>query len=156
MRRLAAVLSVFLVLAAGDARAGFDEGLAAYERGDYATALRELRPLAEQDAAAQFLLGLMYDEGRGVSQDYAEAAKWYRFAAEQGDADGQNLLGAAYANGKGVPQDYVQSHMWLNLSAAQGLETARNERDIIAERMTPAQIAEAQRLAREWTEKHEK
>jgi TPR repeat protein len=69
MRRLAAVLSVFLVLAAGDARAGFDEGLAAYERGDYATALRELRPLAEQDAAAQFLLGLMYDEGRGVPQD---------------------------------------------------------------------------------------
>jgi TPR repeat protein len=86
----------------------------------------------------------------------AEAARGCRLAAEQGDADGQNLLGAVYANGKGVPQDYVQSHMWLNLSAAQGLETARNERDIIAERMTPAQIAEAQRLAREWTEKHEK
>ncbi|MCH8098520.1 MAG: sel1 repeat family protein [Proteobacteria bacterium] len=63
--------------------AGVDEGVVAYNRGDYATALREWRPLAEQgDAEAQFNLGLMYYKGRGVPQDYAEAVKWYRLAAE--------------------------------------------------------------------------
>ena len=98
---------------------GFDEGVAAYDRGDYATALKEYRPLAEQGhAAAQYNLGLMY------------------------------------ANGKGVPQDYVQAHMWFNIAAAQDNENAREQRDIVAKRITPAQVAEAQALAREWMEKH--
>ncbi len=66
--------------------AGFDEGDAAYHRGDYATALREFRSLAERgDTYAQFILGFMYTQGQGVTQDYAQAAKWYRKAADQGD-----------------------------------------------------------------------
>ena len=70
------------------------EGEAAWKRGDYATALREFRPLAEQgNAKAQNELGLMYDKGRGVPQDNAEAAKWYRMAAVQGYAKGQLALG---------------------------------------------------------------
>ena len=79
--------------------------------------------------------------------------KWYRLAADQGDADAQNNLGVMYANGEGVPQDYVRAHMWFNLSAAQGNQDAAENRDSIAKRMTPAQIAEAQKLAREWQPK---
>ncbi len=78
MKRVISAVIVLIGLAA-PAWAGFDEGVAAYNRGDYATALREWRPLAEQgDASAQLNLGSMYDAGVGVSQDYAEAVRWYR------------------------------------------------------------------------------
>ena len=186
MLRLALILICCLALAA-PAWAGWDEGVAAYKRGDYETALREFRPLAEQgDARAQTNLGDMYADGRGVAQDYAEALKWYRLAAEQGDAhtqanlgvmyaEGQGVarddaeavkwfrlaaelgdayaqtnLGVMYAEGLGVAQDYVQAHMWLTLAGAQGLESAAESRDIVVGRMTPAQVAEAERLARAW------
>ena len=91
----------------------------------------------------------MYSRGEGVPQDYAEAVRWYRLAAEQGDAEAQFNLGVMYTDGKGVPQDYVLAHMWFNLSAAQGDEMARRTA-MVSRRMTPDQIAEAQRLAREW------
>ena len=90
--------------------AGVDEGVAAYKRGDYATALREFRSLAEQGfAEAQNKLGIMYQHGVGVPQDYAGAAGWYRKAAEQGDAIAQGNLCFIYANGLGVPQDYARA-----------------------------------------------
>ena len=154
---LAALLA--LVLSAPSLAADLQVAREAYERGDFATALKEWRPLAEQGvAAAQVGLGKMYDNGRGVPQDYAEAMKWYRLAAEQGDTDAQGLLGGMYAFGKGVSQDYVQAHMWLNLAAArlppgEGHELYGRARDSIAKLMTPAQVAEAQRLAREWKPK---
>ncbi len=168
--------------------ADFQAGRDAYGRGDYATALKEWRLLANQGhATAQFNLGLMYDYGKGVPQDYQEAAKWYRPVAEQGYAAAQNNLGSIYEHGKGVaqdyaeamkwfrlsadqgyaaaqdnlgvmynegqgvPQDYVLAHMWMNLAAAKGVQEAVKNRDILGKRMTPAQLAEAQRLARELT-----
>ncbi len=156
MTRLISAAVLFVVLAA-PAWAGFDEGLAAHKRGDYATALREWRPLAEQgDAAAQFNLGVMYSKGRGVPQDYAEAVKWYKKAAEQNDDFAQGELGFMYGKGRGVPQDYVQAHMWLNLGATQGNKLALKNRVIIAKKMTPADISKAQQLAREWWAKHGK
>ncbi len=84
--------------------------------------------------------------------------KWYRKAAEQGNDSAQFNLGVMYTKGRGVPQDYVQAHMWYNLAAAgsppgEDRDSAAKNRDIVAERMTPAQIAEAQRLAREWKPK---
>ncbi len=88
-----------------------------------------------------------------MPQDDAEAVRWYRLAAEQGDAGAQNNLGVMYLEGRGVPQDYVQAHMWIKLAAAQGKESFRKSRDLLAELMTPAQIDEAQRLAREWKPK---
>ena len=116
MKRIALIL-VLLVSLAAPAWAGFDEGLAAYDRGDYATALREWEPLAEHGLAeAQYNLGFMYTKGLGVPQDNAEAAKWYRRAAGQGDSMAQVFLGDMYRKGEGVPQDYVQAHLWLNLS----------------------------------------
>ena len=126
---------------------------------DSAEAVRWYRLAAEQgDAMAQFSLGFMYDDGRGVPQDSAEAVKWYRLAAEQGDAGAQINLGFMYNNGQGVTQDYVQAHLWFNLAAArlppgEGRDMATRNRDKAAKRMTPAQVAEAQRLAREWKPK---
>ena len=95
-----------------------------------------------------------YANGRGVPQDYAEAAKWYRKAADQGNAYAQSNLGWMYANGRGVPQDYVQAHMWMNLAAAHTIGDDEKryvaDRDRVAANMSSSQMAEAQRLAREW------
>jgi TPR repeat protein len=95
----------------------------------------------------------MYDKGQGVSQDDTEAAKWYRKAAEQGHAGAQCLLGVAYYTGEGEPKDDVQAHMWLDLAGAQGVTEAEKVRDFLQKDMTAAQLAEAQRLAREWKAK---
>ena len=124
------------------------------ERGvpqDYAEAVKWYRKAAEQGLQiAQTNLGVMYGQGHGVPQDYAEAVKWYRKAAEQGNALGQHVLGVMYDQGRGVPQDYVQAHKWLNLAVAAGDASALKVRDDLAGRMTREQIAEAQKLARDW------
>ena len=83
-------------------------------------------------------------------RDYATSLLLIRPLAEQGNASAQNNLGVHYATGKGVPQDYVSAHMWFNLSAAQSTEGAAANRYQMEKKMTPAQIAEAQKLAREW------
>lgn len=152
MRMILVLLAMLWAMAAF---ADFKAGMVAYERGDYATALREWWPLAEQNnASAQSNLGLIYSQGRGVTQDYVEAAKWYRKAAEQGHVIAQSNLALMYAYGKGVPQDYVMAHLWFNLAivglTGEDRERAVNDRDLTASRMTPSQLAEAQRLAREW------
>ena len=105
------------------------------------------------DAAAQFYLGVRYTDGQGVPQDYAEAVKWFRKAADQGLGQAQVNLGVMYAVGRGVPQDDVIAYKWLNIGAAQGHENAKKVKSIIAERMTREQIAEAQKLSREWKPK---
>jgi len=126
----------------------------AYKRGDYTTALRIIRQLADQnDAFAQNSLGVMYAKGQGVPQDYREAVKWFRRLADQGNANAQSNLGFMYQKGWGVTQDYAEAMRWYNLSAAQGNDLGRRNRDSLAEKMTPAQIAEAKKLAREWKPK---
>ena len=95
----------------------------------------------------------MYQYGAGVPQDYATAAARYRKAAEQGYAPAQAGLGVLYFNGQGVRKDYVRAHMWWNLNATQGYGQSFANGDNVAARMTPAQIAEAQKLAREWKPK---
>ena len=163
MRTATMMLALVVVLVAAPACTGFHAGKEAkaggetkagkeaYTRGDYATALKELRPLAEQgDANMQFKLGVMYQGGLGVSQDYAQAVRWYRLAADQGHAMSQAALGMMYRDGTGVVQNYKQAYMWFNLAATQGFETAREVRDYLAKEMTSAQIDDAQRLTREW------
>jgi TPR repeat protein len=95
----------------------------------------------------------MYLEGQGVLPDDAAAVSWFRKAADQGYAEAQSTLGLLYRSGEGVPQDYVLAHMWFNLAAARGKQDAASHRDSISERMTAGQIAEAQKLAREWKPK---
>ena len=163
IRSVVVALVLSVVFAASVAAGPFEDGYSAYQSGDYATALRLFRPLAEQgDTDAQFSLGKMYRKGEGAPQDTAEAAKWYRMAAEQGHASAQVVLGTMYNNGgtydggNGVPQDYVQAHKWVNLAASREslMRADRVERrDAVAAKMTPEQIAEAQRLAREWKPK---
>ncbi len=120
---IAALCAGFTLGLTAPAWAGFDEGVAAYNRGDYATAFREWRPLAEQgNADAQFFLGFMYDAGRGVPQDYAQAHMWYNLAASR-------------------------------LPPGENRDIAVKSRKFVAKVMTPAQISEAQKLAREWKPK---
>jgi uncharacterized protein len=165
---------------------------AAYQRGDYSTAFRLLRSLANGgDPLAQVRLGVLYADGKGVAQDYAEAMKWYRKAADQGNAEGQFNLAVMYASvmmdepeaakwfrkaaeqghalsqlflgfdfeeSHGVAQDYVEAYIWFSLAAGGASETtlrnvAVSGRDRVANQMTPEEIAEAQRMAREWKPK---
>ena len=124
------------------------------DNGNYAEALKWYRLLASQgDADSQNDVGHMYETGRGVAQNYAEAAKWYRLAADQGNAEAQNNLGTLYAKGQGVPRDDVQAYMWFALSAAQDNAPAGENRKAAAAAMTPAQIAEAEKLVRAWKAK---
>jgi clan AA aspartic protease (TIGR02281 family) len=139
---------------------GIDGGSAAFRRGDYATAYRLLRPLAEQgNAVAQTSLGLLYTVGRKGSPwwDPVEAAKWWRKAADQGLDCAQYYLGAAYWGGQGVPRDLVQAYKWFDLALSRyppSNEAIRQWavmfRDDITGSMSPSQIAEAQKLASEW------
>jgi TPR repeat protein len=100
----------------------FEDGMAAYQRGDYVHAMHLWRPLADQgNARAQSNLGVMYAKGQGVRRrDYAAAASWYRKAAEQGNAIGQSNLGVMYAEGRGVPQDDSVAVCWYRKAAEQG------------------------------------
>jgi uncharacterized protein len=152
----------------GDPRAQTDLGSLNFAVGDFTTAVRWMHDAADQGyAAAQNSLAGFYDLGRGVPQDPVEAAKWYRRAADQAYAPAQDTLGLRYESGLGVPQDYVLSHMWFNLASVNFLalktmhitvresqaRVARQSRDRVASKMTPAQIAEAQRLGRDWKPK---
>ena len=100
----------------------------------------------------------MYLNGAGVPQDYVEAVRWYRLAADQEVAGAQFSLGFMYATGEGVPQDDVQAHMWFNLAASRSTgedrERAVRGRDLAADELTPDALNEAQRLAREWDAAH--
>ena len=115
---------------------------------NHATAVRWYRAAAEQgNALAQWSLGFMYDHGHGVPQNHATAVRWYRAAAEQGEAVAQHYLGLLYEQGQGVPRNPVSAHMWVNLAAAKGWALSAELRERIASRMTPEQIAQAQRRA---------
>ncbi len=116
-------------------------------------------PLKERAAAgdpdAQFSLGKNYEAGRsGLKQDYAIAASWYRKSAEQGNVWAQASLGILYHSGKGLPHDDVQAEMWFIISAGHAPKDDRDTivemRESVAHRLTAQQLAEAQKLAREW------
>jgi uncharacterized protein len=212
----AVVILIISMLMAGPALAEpFEDATKAYISGDYETAYRLIKPLAEQglpeaqvnlglmynkgqgvpqndsealkwyrkaaeqgnakalmwcrkeaeqgNAEAQFNLGLMYEKRRGVPQDFPEAGKWYRKAAEQGFAEAQTNLSIMYSTGLGVPKDYVLAYMWSSLATSgypasekKKREEAEKIRDIATSKLNPAQIAEAQRFAREWKPKKER
>jgi len=182
-----AVLILTIALPGSTFAGDLEDGNAAYDRGDYATALSKYMKAAEQDdASAQNTLGLMYDQGQGVPQNndqelywflksaergylraqynlavmyqfgqrvpvnYKQSVYWFMMAAEQGHTTSQHSLGVIYAEGRGVPRDYVQAYVWSSLAAAQGHDGGRTNRDIFERFMTPEQVAEAQRLTREW------
>ena len=144
------LLLSILLFCTQPAFADLAKGLDAAQKGDFATALKEWQPLAEQGYAyAQHNLGNMYRYGQGVTQDDKTAVKYYTLAAEQGDAIAQYNLGNMYVNGKGVIQNFARAHMWWNIAASQGNKTALENRDKVAKNMTASQIEKAQMLASE-------
>jgi TPR repeat protein len=144
------LLLLILLFCTQPAFADFAKGLDAAQKGDFATALKEWQPLAEQGHDyAQLNLGWMYSNGQGVTQDYKTAVKFYTLAAEQGIAMAQLNLGNMYNNGQGVIQNYVRAHMWWNIAASQQNKTALKKRNEVAKDMTSSQIEKAQMLASE-------
>ena len=117
----AILVASLMTLSSPVAAQDFQKGLAAYNAGDYVTAIQEWTPLAGAgDASAQYVLGVIYSTGQGVLQDNVEAVKWYRLAADQGYAQAQFNLGVMYSNGQGIPQDYAEAVKWWRLAADQG------------------------------------
>ena len=121
---VAAMISVGSIAATGSAMAStaFEAGWEAYQQGDFGSALSNWTPLAEKgDARAQFNIGVMYDEGRGVAQDRNKAMDWWEKAAESGNPHAKHNLGLAYLTGDGVEQNYDLAVSWLGEAAGQGL-----------------------------------
>jgi TPR repeat protein len=107
---------------------------------------------AQGDPAAQANLGDLFESGEGYTNPKV-AAYWYRQAARQGYAAAQLDLGRLYEAGRGVPQDYVAAYVWYALAAARGNQAALRNRDLVSAKLSPAEIAEARRQAREWQPK---
>jgi uncharacterized protein len=126
MKKLLLALTLSMTYSAA-ALAGYSEGLAAYQAKNYARAVKEFTPLANQgNRDAQHLLGLMYYTGQGLPQNYKQALGWFRKAAEQGIADAQYVLGAMYYTAKGTPQDNRQAVAWFRKAAEQGHADAQH------------------------------
>jgi len=133
--RFSIALVLSLVCLVVPAWADYQAGMDANKRGDYATALREWRPLAEQGhAAAQYSVGLLYANGQGVPKDDVQARQWYEKSATQGRADAQVNLGILYDYGRGVPQDFKKAVYWYRLSAHQGNDLAQRQLGLLYER----------------------
>jgi TPR repeat protein len=123
------------------------DGMRAYKKGDYKTALEKWKPLAVQgDAQAQFNLGLMCLYGQGVNKDYTEAVKWYVKAAEQGFVKAQLKLGIMYLDGNEVNQDTIQALKWFDIASLNGDEKGCEMGGALEKNMTRIQIAEARKL----------
>jgi len=162
VRKLLLILTVVVLAGVVDVQAGpYEDAFAAYQSGEYEAAAKFYRLLAEEGSSyAQRALGIMYDMGQGLPQDFAEAMKWYRRAADQGDALAQNNVGLLHFTGSGVPQNYVEAYKWLTLALANatdedGRYLAASNREVVAAKMTAGQIAQAEKLATEWTRKAE-
>ena len=150
MKRFFVLPIIILSLLATPAAADFATGAAAYKNGDFETALKEWRPLADQGIAhAQWALASMYQYGDGVPQDFNTAFKWYRLAAEQGNAIAQNSLGEMYLQGQGVSQDRIRALMWFNVYASKLPELEASSRESFEKNMSLADLSLAQDLARE-------
>lgn len=152
MRRSQYFRRCFIIaLTASTAHADFAAGLKAYEEHNYVAAAKEWRSLAEAgDAPSQFNLGLLYLDGAGVVQNYEQAIEWFRRSADQGYVKAQHNLGALYGVGTGVRRNYVLAHMWFNICAAAGDTQCAKQRDLVARKMKPRDLTEAQRRAHEW------
>lgn len=132
------IIAALLLSVVNVSKADFEEGYQAAQRKDYATALKEWQPLAEQgNAVAQYNLGVMYDNGQGVPQNYARAGFWYKKSAAQGKASAQNNLGVMYNTADGIPE----------VAAAKGDSVAVRNRDDLLNRMTSNQVVQGQALS---------
>lgn len=155
-RILTLVMGLGLLLSTGLARADFNDGVLALMTGDYDKALKTLVPLAETSnhAYAQYFLGRMYTEGRGVEKNAGEGAKWYRKAAEKGVQDAQYRLGGMYEAGEGVPQDMEYAFAWYSVSAHIGNAKAEAAMQAAAAKLSPEEMKSANLLSADLVQKY--
>ncbi|MDC0576256.1 sel1 repeat family protein [Nitrosomonadaceae bacterium] len=156
MKKLLLILALAVMCSSVARAEHFDDiadGMEAYLKEDYATALKLWGPLAERDVMIQFLLGMLYATGLGIKQNHQEAVEWHRIEAEQGIAFSQVRLGMLYFFGNSLIRDSVRGYMWVSLGASNGDENGNKVKDIMAKEMTPAQISKAQDMARDCLKK---
>jgi hypothetical protein len=157
-RLLSRCLLAALLVGSSAVHADFNDGVAALLTGDNETALKTFVPLAETSdhAYAQYFLGRMYAEGRGVEVNPKDAAKWYRKAAEKGVQDAQFRLGGCYERGEGVPKDMEYAYGWYSVSAHIGNPKAAEALKAASGRMSDAEKTSAEKLAQEMIQKYGK
>ena len=141
MKRLFVPLCLGLVSFSLGCSDDFQKSVETYDKSDYETALKKWRTLAEQgNAKAQFNLGQMYRNEKGIPQDYKTAVKWYTLSSEQNFAEAQANLGVMYYNGWFVIKDIVYAHMWANIASSNGFEHSKGLLESFNKEMTPSQI----------------
>ena len=151
------VCILFVLLGIQMSAQEIDKGYEAHNDGEYATALNEWKPIAEQGyAIGQYSLGLMYSNGYGILKDKAEAVKWWRLSAEQGYAYAQGMLGIMYELGEGVHRDNIIAYMWYNIASDNGHESAGDWRDGRAGFMNSSDVKKATDMANKCLESNYK
>ena len=157
---LSCFVLVTLVTITTTAIAGFEEGIAAFDRGEYKIALREFRiAAAEGDARAQYNIAVMYRTGQGVTQSNQEADRWYRNAAELGHVEAQfslglmyhkGFIGKMYVKGQGIKKNYLMAHKWFNIAAQNGHRAGEKRMALVEDQLNPDEVVKANALAQEW------
>ncbi len=145
-----------LAILTNPAYADFKEGVVAYLTGDYDTAYNTMYSLADtsNDGMAQYWVGVMYLKGQGVEQDYEEAGKWFRRAAEQSIPQAQYKLGKLYSDGEGVPQDNEFAYVWYSVGAAHQHNKSMAAADSIESILSEDELKEANKLIADYVEKY--
>jgi uncharacterized protein len=154
--RLALASALLLLLTVGPAPAdGVRKGTSLYWRGDHGAAAAVLKPLAEEgNVLAQFAIAAMYDDGRGLPQDFSRALSWYKKAAHAGLVDAQYMVGRFYGRGRGVKQNPSAAFFWFNLAAAGGHPRAAALRDQHRLQISPTQRRRMEAEAVSWHARH--
>ena len=147
---------VFLFLSDSSTNAAdYARGMHAALNGDYLTAYKEWKPLADKnETTPQFQLGWLYEKGLGVNLNYDMAAYWYLRAAEQGYAYAQTALGRMYTGDHGINRDAIRAYMWSSIAAGLWDPDAKLIQETVAETMSPQDILKAQQLAQQCVQKH--
>ena len=156
MLKISRVAPLFAMAAFSISGADLQSGVNAFDRGDYTSALKELKPFSRKgDSLAQVMLGLMYYQAKGVTQDYHEALRLFLLAADQGEGMAQLSIGFMYSGGQGVDRNFAQSYMRFTLCAAtpEVRDNCIKNRELVKGQMTSAQIAEGERLIAAWKQR---
>lgn len=146
-RRLCA--AVLLAVLSAPGRADFNDGVIAYQLGEYDKAYQTMRSLADtaNHAYAQYWVGMMFLQGQGVAQDYAEAGTWFRKSSERGIPQAQYKLGTLYLQGQGLPRDYEQAYAWYKVAAAHNHALAVQALNDTKAKLSAQELAEAEKSA---------
>ena len=151
------VVCLLMLMAAGTARADFNDGVVAYIAGDYENAYNTMISIAktdEKNALAQYYLGMMYLKGQGVEKNYEEAGKWFRKGAENRLPQAQYRLAELYTEGEGVPRDFEFAYIWYSVGAAHQHKLSQNAVEKARTKLSKNELAEADKMVAEFIEKY--